>query len=116
MYSEAKSNDVDVMVLDMLQDSYINTSYKNNPYMLNRSNTIKAIDPFRHSSLTVVQNMYRNGEVSYEDYYLKMNLSTLVGRFERERGNIGEFLKDSPQGQRIELIREILMSYIPIFN
>jgi hypothetical protein len=45
-----------------------------------------------------------------------MNLSTLVGRFERERGNIGEFLKDSPQGQRIELIREILMSYIPIFN
>ena len=116
MYSNAKSNDVDVMVLDMLQDSYINTSYKNNPYMLNRSNTIKAIDPFRHSSLAVVQDMYRKGEVSYEDYYLKMNLSTLVGRFERERGNIGEFLKDSPQGQRIELIREILMSYIPIFN
>lgn len=112
MYLDAKESKADTIVLDMLHNKYINTSFKGNPNKRAKANIIANIDPLRHMSNEDAKGLYSSGIISYEDYYTKINLSTLVMKFERERGNIGTFLIDEPFSDRIEIIKEIINGYI----
>jgi len=112
MYQDAIKNGADHLVLDILQDNYIESKYKHNNAELTRAKTLLALDPFRHLKIDQVKDMYRSGHVDFKDYYLKANFSTMVMRFERMNGPIGEHLKEQPMLERVETIRAIINTFI----
>lgn len=112
MYTKAREAELDHMTLDILQNHLYETKYRNNPMQLQRLNILINTEPLRHSTIAEAKEMHSAGHVEFEDYFLKANFSSLVLRFERENGPIGEFLKMVPFNQKIEMITMLLNSYI----
>lgn len=113
MYEDAKANNLDFAILDILQNQYYETKYRNNLDQLQRSRILADLDPFRHLSTGGVAELFKAGLVNREDYYLKANFSTLLGLFERENLNVLEFADGQPYSRKISLILEGIKSYIP---
>lgn len=113
MYTEARKEQLDPAILDNLLNEYYQVKYRNNIDEGKRVILFNHLDPFRHSTKSEVSAMYAAGQIEYNDYFLKINFSTLVKRFERENGNIilfGIELEDF--NRRIEIINEALRGYI----
>lgn len=108
MYNKAKESYQDTVTLDYIQDQYFETKFKNNPTELMRTQIVKALDPFRHLSNSEVTNMYNSGSVTFEDYMMKVNLSSLIMRFEREYMDIVNFGRIMSFDKKIEKIKEII--------
>lgn len=111
MYQEAKTNSLGTAVLDILEDKYFETEFRNNPDQLARQMILKNIDPFRHLSNSEVVAMYEKGSVRYIDYLIKINLSTFVARFERENIPIVGFAENLNFRKKIEVIRSEFEKY-----
>lgn len=112
MYEKAKAAKTDSIVLDMLQDQFFETKYRNNVEQLRRTKILVNIDPFRHLTNAEVAAMYQTGQIDYTDYMLKVNFSTYIKRFEREQTNLVEFGKDLDFDVKINRIQDVLNSYI----
>lgn len=119
MYLEARKQHADHGTLDFLQNQYNQTKYKNNPAELEKANILANLDPLRHITPEKATKMFESNQVGFEDYMLKVNMSSLVMRFERDHGNIINFgiememeTAEDLFAKRIDLIREILISYI----
>ena len=111
MYQEAKAAGMDDVVLDMLQEHFWSTKYRNNAEALQRVTIMLNLEPFRHLSKSEVREMYAAGQVEYEDFYLKQNFSSLIMRFERENTDLLSFGSAISFDAKIAAIREILLSY-----
>lgn len=104
----------DIITLDIIQENYYKTLFRNDTDGLERVKIINALDPYRHL------NKEQSKELSEitsdtESYFLKCNLSTLIMRFERENGNITTFGENIERfDTRIETIRNILLTYLNI--
>lgn len=112
MYQKAKEAGADEATLDDLQDQYHQTKYRNNPNQLQRVKIITNLDPFRHLSKSEVKEMYQAGQIEYADYMLKINLSTLILKFERENTSLLRFGELLDFDQKINRINEIIRGYI----
>jgi len=120
MYIEARAKKLDGTILDGLLDQYYETRYRHNPEKFHREMMISHIDPFRHLWEDAVTSMYEKGSIKYELYMMKVNLTSLIKRFERENGDITHFGSRAYDeegvrisfGQRIELIRSAMIGYI----
>jgi hypothetical protein len=114
MYTEARNNQLDAVVLDNLQYLYYQTRFRRQTLELERVKITLALDPARHATPDQVMGMYQAGILSREDYAYKVNTSSLLDRFERENGPLTEYQADNEDyGRRIEAIRAIVYSYIP---
>jgi hypothetical protein len=111
MYYLAMEKKSGSQVLDIIQDLYFETTYRNNPEMLQRQKMLTQIDPLRHVTSEAARTMYGANELNYETYILKINLSTLLGRFERENVPITEFGQSLSLAVRIDKIVESLKVY-----
>lgn len=114
LYNKARESKLDHMTLDYLQNDYIETKHRNNPMAKNKSKVLINIEPFRHSTIEEVKKMYDDGHIELNEYILKADMSSLVLQFERERGPIGEYLKETQFDKKIEMITAILYSYIKV--
>jgi hypothetical protein len=113
MYTQAREAKLDFGILDMLQEQYYETKYRNNPDQLQRSKIIIDLDPFRHLTPEEAKDLYNSNMCSREDYYLKANFSTLLGKFEREQLPVLDFAEGQTYDRKIALILEGLKMYIP---
>lgn len=111
MYQEAKAGGLDDVVLDMLQEQFWATKYRNNPEAQERVNILLHLEPFRHLSKSQVQGMYQAGQVGYPEFYLKQNFSSLIMRFERENTDVLTFGSLISFDNKIQRIKEILLNY-----
>lgn len=111
LYKLAKESSFSVSTLDMLEDLYHATEYKNNPEQLQRQTILNNLDPFRHRGIDEVQKMYADNEVNYNDYMVKANFSTFVTRFERENMSVTEFGSGVNFDTKIKAIRKALEGY-----
>jgi len=111
MYQEAKKAAFSVSTLDMLEDRYYETEFRNNPEQLQRQRILNNLDPFRHKSDDEVSKMYGAGRIEYHDYMVKLNFSSFIMRFEREVMPITEYGLNSTFEQRIKSIKEQLIEY-----
>lgn len=111
MYQEAKAAGLDDVVLDMLQEQFWATKYRNNPEAQERVNILLHLEPFRHLSKAEVRGLYQAGQVDFQEFYLKQNFSSLVMRFERENTDVVSFGSLLSFDRKIQRIREILISY-----
>lgn len=115
-YQAARENGADGATLDNLLRAYHETRHRENPEQARRAEVLSNLDPFRHLSLAQVQDMYRTGEIGYEEYMVKANFSSLIMRFERENINVLQFGALLPFSAKIQRIQEILLSYATQFK
>lgn len=111
LYRLAKDSSFNVSTLDMIEDLYHETEYKNNPDQLQKQVMLNHLDPFRHRSIEDVRKMYESGQIQYADFMVKSNFSSLVMRFERENIKITDFGLGLSFDKRIEKIKEVLGLY-----
>jgi len=111
MYNLAKEYSFSVSTLDLLEDRYHETEFRNNPEQLQRQIILNNLDPFRHRSVDEVRVMYKEGQISYQDYMIKANFSSFIMRFERENLPITEFGLAVSFSRKIDGIRVALEGY-----
>ena len=111
MYRVAKENQFSIDTLNMLDDLYYETEYRNNPEMFYRHQIVANLDPFRHISDEAVTTMYQSGEINYTDYLVKKNLASFIMKFERENTKITRFGSALNFQTKIERIKESLTQY-----
>ncbi len=110
--NESKKESTPSSILDSTEIQYYETKYRNNPEALDRSILITHLTPFRHISNDTVISLFDKGVVAYEDLILKINLSSLINRFERENVPIVEFGVLLDFDKRVEKIIDTIRSYI----
>ena len=111
LYNFAKESSFSVSTLDMLEDRYFETEYRNNPEQLQRQRILTNLDPFRHLTNEEVSKMYQAGQIKFTDYMIKLNFSSFIMRFEREVMSVTEYGFNSSFEFRIQGIRSELENY-----
>lgn len=110
-YTTHRKSGGDDITLDILQDQYYETKYRNNPEALRRVRILLNLEPFRHSSKDQVKAMYDAGLAAKADLILKTNFSSFILRFERENTSITEFGAELDFDKKIEAIKAALYVY-----
>jgi hypothetical protein len=111
LYIAARDSGAGMLTLDLLQDQYLDTRFRNNPAELERSRMIVDIEPLRHIANERAAQLLDQGVISRDDYAVKANFSSLLLRFERENGPVTRFDVASDYDKRVQRIYETLISY-----
>lgn len=111
MYSKAKKDGLGDQILNMLQDQYYETKFRNNPGQMQRVKILTALEPFRHLTKTDVRGLYESNLITFDEFYLKLNFANLIDRFERENLNIVQFGSEVDFDKKISAIQKTLYSY-----
>ena len=113
-YTDAKNSQQDHSVLDILHDKYLQSKYRNDKQGLIRQQIIVSIDPCRHLSTEEVKDLLDRGQISNTDYYLKVNMSSSIRRFEIENGSIEKYKSDADitLAKKIEEIKAEMAKYV----
>lgn len=112
LYKKARESSFGVATLDMLEDRYYETEYRNNPDQYQRQRILVNLDPFRHRTTAEVQAMFEKGTVDVIDYLIKANFSSLILRFERENAKVTEFGQGLKFDAKIRAIYETMKGYV----
>lgn len=110
-YKVAKDSGASESELDALHNVIIDTEYRANPAKRQRLMLLGELEPYRHLTRTEVLDLYKAGIIGITDLRVKLNFSSLVGRFERENADIIEFGSLMPYARKIETIKETLRRY-----
>lgn len=111
-YQAAQKEGAGQDILDALLLQYYETKYRNNPGQARRAKILAHLDPLRHLSTEQAAEMYRAGEVNYEDYALKARFSSLIMRFERENISVLQFGEALQFDEKIRRIQQTLIEYV----
>lgn len=116
LYKEVKESSSTLTTLDFLEDRYFETEFKNNPEEILRNRILSSIDQFRHLTYIEVSEMYKNQSITFEDYFVKVNFSSLINRFERENLSVVEFGQNVEFENKIKTIQDSLKVYASEFK
>ena len=111
-YQEARNEGADDPTLDGLYDQYLQTKHKNNPDRYYRARVLFDLDPLRHSTKKEAGELFAASVIEFDAYYLKVNFSTLIARFERENIPVQSFGAALEYDKKIEAIQAALNNYI----
>lgn len=110
-YKAAKEAGASESELDVLQNSILETEYRNDPTQLRRMLVLAELEPYRHLSRTEITELYGKNLISEQDLRIKLNFSNFVRRFERENTNVLEFGSAIPYAKKIEIIMAEFAKY-----
>jgi len=111
LYEQAKVSTASTPTLDLLEDRYFDTEFRNNPEQLKRQKILVNLDPFRHRTTEEVSAMYNAGQIGFPEFMLKVNFSTLILQFERENLPITQFGAGLDFATKINRIKSALLEY-----
>lgn len=111
-YKQAKENGASNSELDAISQQILEVEYRNNPLVLQRMLILKQLEPYPHKTLDEVLKLYEKELLNENLVKLKINLSTLVEKFERENINIIEFASNKPMREKIDIINKKLLEYV----
>lgn len=113
MYQAAKTAGVSDIVLDNIFYQILEVEHKNNPIEFERALTLMQLEPFRHLSRAELINLHSSKPdfISEDEFLIKLNFSNFIDRFEREQMNVGQFGRLLEFDQKINLIKQTLISY-----
>lgn len=103
-YKKAKESGASESELDMLQNSIIETEYRNDPTQLRRMRILADLEPYRHMTREEAIEMREKNLISDSDLRIKLNFSNFVNRFERENTNILDFGTEIQYAKKIDKI------------
>jgi hypothetical protein len=110
-YKKAKEAGMSEADLDALLQQIIETEYRHNPQQMQRMIILSDLEPYRHLTRNEVQQLYKDGVATIEDFVIKLNFADFVRRFERENMNIIEFGDSLDYQRKIDIIREQFRKY-----
>jgi len=111
LIQEAKKSGVQSSEIAELNHLLIQTKYKNNPYKAKRMAIAADLEPSPFDTREEAEKKFAQGMITREDYYIKMNFTDLLGRFERENGSIVQFGIELPYDTKIDRIYNTLLFY-----
>jgi len=98
----------------------VETKYKNNPNQLDREKILIEVNPFPYMNTLVDKQALKAwadaGDISQEDYRVKIQFNALIKRFERENAPVTLFGANLPFEQRIRIIQEELRKFVRSVN
>lgn len=103
-YKKAKESGASESELDMLQNSILETEYRNDPTQLRRMKILADLEPYRHMTREEAIEMREKNLISDSDLRIKLNFSNFVNRFERENTNILDFGTEIQYAKKIDKI------------
>lgn len=103
-YKKAKESGASESELDMLQNSILETEYRNDPTQLRRMKILADLEPYRHMTREEAIEMREKNLISDSDLRIKLNFSNFVNRFERENTNILDFGTEIHYAKKIDKI------------
>lgn len=111
LIQEAKKSGVQSSEIAELNHLLIATKYKNNPYKAQYMRIAADLEPSPFDTREEVEKKAAAGMISREDYYIKLNFTDLIGKFERENGSIVAFGAELPYEEKINRIKNTLIFY-----
>lgn len=111
IYETAKKSGASEARLDMISDQIIATENRNNPIQMQRMFLLKQLEPYRHLTLTELQNLSNKQLIDPVMMIVKINFANFVDRFERENINILEFGGSLQLEKKIDIINQKLTDY-----
>lgn len=110
-YRNAKDAGASQSELQTIQEQILQTTYRNNPLLLERMRILLQIEPYTYLSRNDVLNLWEKGVCDEITLELKEDFNGYLSKFERENGNITEFGILLPLEERVKLIKETLYGY-----
>jgi len=111
-YKKAQESGASEIVLNGINDSIINTRYRDNDSELLRAKIIQDIDPMPNKSVDDIIKIYNAGGMDRESFIIKLNLLSFIKRFERENGSLSMFGENVEYKSRIDSINQKLKDYV----
>lgn len=111
-YKAAKEAGASEAELDKLQNTIIETEYRNDPIQQQRMMILAELEPYRHKTQAEMLELFKEGVVTREEMQLKNRFAELIRRFERENTNVLYFGEEIEYGTKIDRIREALKGYL----
>ena len=108
---QAKLAGVQDTEIEQLNRLLIETKYKGNPYTIQKMLITSDVEPSPFDTRLEARAKFSEGMMTREDYYMKVNFSDLIGRFERENGSIIDFGEALSYAKKIEKIKAELLIY-----
>lgn len=111
LYEDAKAGGASQADLAAIQKQIIETQYRNNPTQLQRMLILSDVEPMLGMSATEATTYYEKGLCEQWELAVKLDLASLVKRFEREHGGLIEYMSDKPYNTKINSIIDTLKTY-----
>ena len=112
-YMEAKNQGASMSILDGIQDKIIEVENINNPIEMQRTYVIKHLEPYRHLTTKEVVELFGKKIIpDIDEVSVKINLSSLIQRFERENTSVIEFGSELEFDRKIQIIKQTLKNYV----
>lgn len=111
-YKQAKDNGASSSELDAISQQIIEVEYRNNQLVLQRMLILKQLEPYQHKTITEVLSLFDKGLLDERLVRLKINFTDYIDRFERENINIVEFATNRTLSEKINIIKDKLLSYV----
>lgn len=111
-YEQAKSNGASLSELDAIAQQIMEVEYRNDPFVLQRMQLLKQIEPYPHKTLDEVVSLYDKQLLDFKLVQIKLNFTSFINRFERENINIVEFASNKPLNEKINIINNKLLEYV----
>lgn len=112
LIQEAKLAGVQSSEVAELNRMLIDTKYKNDPFKAQKLKIAADLEPSPFDTREEIKSKFLDGMISREDYFLKLNFTDLLGRFERENGSVVNFGIELPYSIKIDRIKNTLLYYI----
>lgn len=115
-----------MFVLSDLQEKQFFTQYRNNPPKLDRVRILSDLEPWAQQSLDEIVQLLNAAPAQGGSYLLqvyppervalKADFPRYVARFESEQADVRLFAALQPYHIKLQLITQMLLSYVPVFN
>ena len=112
LIQEAKKAGVQSTEIAELNYLLAHTKYKNDPHKAEKMRITSDLEPSAFDTREEVEKKFAARMMSREDYYLHLNFTDLINRFERENGSLVFFGSELTYDRKIERIRTTLDFYI----
>ena len=112
LIQEARKAGVQSTELAELNYLLAHTKYKNDPHKAQYMRITADLEPSAFDTREEVEKKFSDRMMSREDYYLHLNFTDLINRFERENGSLVVFGSELTYDKKIERIRTTLDFYI----
>lgn len=110
-YKTAKESGASSSELDELSKQIVETEYRNNETAKKRIQILQEIEPFPTATTEEVVQYIRDGVATAEELKIKVNLPSLIRRFERENMDVVAFVGDD-LANKINIINQTIQSYV----
>jgi hypothetical protein len=110
-YTKAKDSGANQIILESLNESILNSRFKNDPEGRLRAKIITDLTPYPDKEVDELIELNDKGLVSDRDVIVALNLMNFINRFERENLRLNLFGRKNKYAEQLRSIQEVIYGY-----